>query len=162
MNISKLINEKLINLNLQANNQREVIEKLAELLDRENKLGSREEFINAVLDREKEFSTGFGNRVAIPHCKIDSVKEASIAIGKLDKAVDWNSLDGNPVEFVIMLAVPNKEANTTHLKMLSQLASKLMSEDFRNSLLIADNCEKIIDLLSDSDEEKISVCANGQ
>ncbi|EOD01532.1 PTS sugar transporter subunit IIA [Caldisalinibacter kiritimatiensis] len=152
MDISGLINERLIDINMQATSQKEAIEKLALLLEKEEKIESRDEFVKGVLEREKEATTGFGKGIAIPHCKLDSVKTASIAIGKLIEAVDWNSLDGEPVKLIIMLAVPDKEANTTHLQILSNLASKLMEEDFVKDLLNANNSKKIISLLNFENE----------
>lgn len=147
MDISSLTNERLINMEIEAKDQKEAIEKVALLLENEDKIESKDEFIKGVLKREKEVTTGFGNGIAIPHCKINSVKEASIAIGKLKKAVDWDALDGKPVQHIVMLAIPNKEANTTHLKVLSTLATKLMENEFVDELLNADDAKKIIELL---------------
>lgn len=147
MDISSLTNERLINMEIEAKDQKEAIEKVALLLENEDKIESKDEFIKGVLKREKEVTTGFGNGIAIPHCKINSVKEASIAIGKLKKAVDWDALDEKPVQYIVMLAIPNKEANTTHLKVLSTLATKLMENEFVNELLNADDAKKIIELL---------------
>lgn len=147
MDISSLTNERLINMEIEAKDQKEAIEKVALLLENEDKIESKDEFIKGVLKREKEVTTGFGNGIAIPHCKINSVKEASIAIGKLNKAVDWDALDGKPVQYIVMLAIPNKEANTTHLKVLSTLATKLMENAFVDELLNADDAKKIIELL---------------
>jgi fructose-specific phosphotransferase system IIA component len=149
MSISSLINENLIDLDLKAENQKETIEKLVDMLMKQKKIKSKKEFIEGVLLREKEATTGFGNGIAIPHCKDDSVLEASIAIGKLKKGVEWNSLDGNPVELIILLAVPSKEANTTHLEVLSKLASKLMDKDFTYKLLNIKSKGELINLLNE-------------
>ena len=62
------------------------------------------------------------------------VKESSISIIKLNKFIEWGSIDDKPVNFVIMLAAPEGGENI-HLKMLSQLAMNLMDDDFRKGLL---------------------------
>ncbi|RKD31794.1 PTS sugar transporter subunit IIA [Thermohalobacter berrensis] len=150
MNITSLINEKLVNLELKAKDKTEAIEKLADLLKKEKKIESKKEFVKGIFKRENESTTGFGKGIAIPHCKLDSIKEASIVIGKLKKGINWNSIDGKPVYLIIMLAIPSKEAKTTHLKILSNLASSLIDDKFTNNLLKADSYEEIIKLLNEN------------
>jgi fructose-specific phosphotransferase system IIA component len=118
LEITSLINEELIVLDLEASNQLEVIEHLASLLEKQERIESKSAFIQGVLDREAEFTTGFGNGIAIPHCKNPTVKKASIVIGRTIKGIDWNSLDGLEVSFVIMLAIPPSEGGTTHLQII--------------------------------------------
>ncbi|MFB4163924.1 PTS sugar transporter subunit IIA [Alteribacillus sp. JSM 102045] len=147
MTAEALINEDLIDLNIHANNQIEVIEQLAELLEKQGRIESQTAFTQGVLMRENEVTTGFGNGIAIPHCKDHSVNHASIAIGKLTKGVDWRAMDDLDVSFVIMLAIPDSEAGTTHLQILSKLSEKLIDEDFRKQLMEADKQQDILNLL---------------
>ncbi|WDV45388.1 PTS sugar transporter subunit IIA [Clostridiaceae bacterium M8S5] len=147
MNIANLTNERLIKLDIKAKNQIDAIEQIAKLLKQEDKIECHSEFVKNIMIREKESTTGFGNGIAIPHCKIDSVKQASIAIGKLKKSVEWEALDEKPVDFVVMLAIPNNEASTTHLKVLSTLATKLMEQEFVDNLLNASSEKEIIEVL---------------
>ncbi|UOE74716.1 PTS sugar transporter subunit IIA [Parageobacillus thermoglucosidasius] len=149
MEITSLINEELIVLDLEASNQLEVIEHLASLLEKQERIESKSAFIQGVLDREEEFTTGFGNGIAIPHCKNPTVKKASIVIGRTIKGIDWNSLDGLEVSFVIMLAIPPSEGGTTHLQILSTLSSKLIDPDFRSRLMNAKDKREILKLLEE-------------
>lgn len=80
--------------------------------------------------------------VAIPHCKSDAVNDAAFALIKLKNPIEWGSLDGEPVKFVIQLAAPDS-ADNVHLRMLSQLARDLMDDDFRDGLLCASSIEDI-------------------
>jgi fructose-specific phosphotransferase system IIA component len=149
LEITSLINEELIVLDLEASNQLEVIEHLASLLEKQERIESKSAFIQGVLDREAEFTTGFGNGIAIPHCKNPTVKKASIVIGRTIKGIDWNSLDGLEVSFVIMLAIPPSEGGTTHLQILSTLSSKLIDPDFRSRLMNAKDKQEILKLLEE-------------
>ncbi|MEH7479976.1 fructose PTS transporter subunit IIA [Neobacillus drentensis] len=149
MKIESLINEGLIELNLDATTQREVISQLTSLLREQDRIESESAFIQGVLEREAEFSTGFGNGFAIPHCKSDTVKTASIIIGKTTNEIEWNSLDDKPVTFIIMLAIPATEGGTTHLQILAALSGKLMDDEFREQLMKAVKREQILELLDE-------------
>jgi fructose-specific phosphotransferase system IIA component len=147
LEIKSLINEDLIELNLVAATQIEVISQLTSLLSQQGRIKSETAFIEGVLEREAEFSTGFGNGFAIPHCKSDTVETASIIIGKTSNGIEWNSLDDKPVTFIIMLAIPAAEGGTTHLQILSALSGKLMDDEFREQLMNAAQPEQILNLL---------------
>jgi fructose-specific phosphotransferase system IIA component len=126
-----------------------VISQLTSLLREQDRIESESAFIQGVMEREAEFSTGFGNGFAIPHCKSDTVKTASIIIGKTTNEIEWNSLDDKPVTFIIMLAIPASEGGSTHLRILSTLSGKLMDDEFRNQLMNAVKPEQILDLLDE-------------
>lgn len=149
LEIRSLINEDLIELNLAAETQKEAISQLTSLLGQQGRIESETAFIQGVLERESEFSTGFGNGFAIPHCKSDTVKTASIIIGKTKNGIEWNSLDGSPVTFIIMLAIPAAEGGTTHLQILSILSGKLMDDEFRDQLMNATKQEQVLNLLEE-------------
>ncbi|WP_232696688.1 PTS sugar transporter subunit IIA [Brevibacillus daliensis] len=154
MEIISLINEDLIELNLEATTQKEVISQLTSLLGQQGRIDSESAFIQGVLERESEFSTGFGNGFAIPHCKSDTVKTASVIIGKTKNGIEWNSLDNSPVTFIIMLAIPAAEGATTHLQILATLSGKLMDDEFRDQLMNATQPEQILDLLDELTTQK--------
>ena len=147
MNIGEL-NINMIKLNLEAKDKKEVIEKLAYILEEEGKLSDKKLYIEDVLDREKESTTGVGRLVAIPHGKSDGVKETSIVFARLNEGVEWDSLDGQPVKLVFLLAVKKQDACDTHLRILSKIAMNLMEDDFIDGLLSADNEEEIFNLIS--------------
>lgn len=147
MNIRELINANMIKLNLEAKDKNEVIEKLACILEEQGKLNDKELYINDVLDREKESTTGVGRLVAIPHGKSDGVKETSIVFARMKEGVDWDSLDGQPVKLVFLLAVKNQDACDTHLRILSKIAMNLMEDDFIEGLLSANNEDEILNLI---------------
>ena len=147
MEISKLTSEKQIKLNLKCNTKEEVIAELAQLLLEQGKINSVQVYLNDVLQREKEDSTGIGQGIAIPHGKSDGVNEASIAIGRCND-IEWGSLDDKPVKFVILIAVPQSGANRDHLMILAKIAERLMDEEFISGLLQAKSELEIYNLIS--------------
>lgn len=145
-----IINESLINLNITSTTKEEVIRELSELANKEGRLQNIETYIKAVLHREEEYSTAVGFGVAIPHGKTNAVKEPFLTFAKVNQ-VDWNALDGEPVDLVFMIGVPEESAGSLHLKILAGISRKLMKEDFREGLRASKTPDAIIELLKNSD-----------
>ena len=142
-----LINKNLIAINMEAEDKNEAIKKLIVLIKKENKIDSEEKFFSSVLDRENDISTGVGNGIAIPHGKSETVKEALIAFAKLNKKIDWNSIDCELVDLIFLLGVPDKNTENLHLRILAQLSRKLMDEEFVKLLREADTEQEIYNIL---------------
>lgn len=142
MNLSSMIDVRLVKFDLEAKDKEDSIRKIANLMYQAEKVTSYDTFLEGVLDRELEFSTGIGMGVAIPHCKHKCVREAAFTLVKLKNYIEWESLDNEPVNFVIMLAAPDSSDNV-HLKMLSQLATQLMDDEFREGLLNSKTIEEV-------------------
>lgn len=153
MNIAEMVDEKLVSFGFEARDKDEVLKGLAGMMFDAGKVSDLDKYMKGLYEREATFSTGVGNGVAIPHCKADCVKEAAFTLVKLDNPVEWDSLDGHPVDYVIMLAAPDSSDNV-HLKMLSKLAANLMDDDFREALKDASSVEEIIKLFSLKKEEE--------
>lgn len=148
MTIDEVLNENIIELNMAAETKAEVIDKMAEMLYENHDIVSKEGFIRDVMDREGKGTTGVGMGIAIPHGKSDSVLNTSIAVAKLNEPVEWNSLDGKPVKLVFLLAVPKDGGDNVHLKLLSEIASMLMDDEFRERLYRADSKKELIEIMS--------------
>ena len=151
MEMSEMIDQRLISLNLDVTNKEDAIQKICRMMYDAGKVSDYDQYLNGVKNREAEFATGMGNVIAIPHCKNDCVKEAAFTLVKLKNPVDWGSLDDEPVDYVIMLAAPESSDNV-HLKMLSGLAVSLMDDNFRESLKDAADVEQIINIFKSRKE----------
>lgn len=101
-----------------------------------------------LLEREAEGTTGMMDGFAIPHAKDTTITAADIIIVSLVNPVDWQSLDGSPTDFIIALFIPDSEAGTTHLKLLSSVARLLMHQDVTKGLKAAATPEEIANLLN--------------
>ena len=146
MDITKVINEKTIDLDLKGRNKDEVLNELTELLFKENIISSKEGFLKDVYSREAEGQTGLGNYIAIPHGKSESVLKTSLAIGRAKESIEWETLDGKPVKCIILFAVRAVDKTTTHIKLLSQVAEALADDDITEKLLTEENPKEIMEL----------------
>ena len=149
MKLSNLTNKNLITLDLEAKTKVEVIKKLVEKLDGEGVLASKDEFLKAVLDREKLSPTGLEEGLAIPHGKSTAVKKATFAIARLKTPIeDWESIDeDNEVTLVFLLAIPKSEQGDTHIEVLTKLTSLFIQDGFIEKLQKANTENEIINIL---------------
>lgn len=111
--------------------------------------------LEAFRAREALGTTGMTGGFAIPHCKSDAVKEASVILVKFAQPIAWDSMDGNPIKVAIALLVPEGEVGTTFLRLLSQVAVMLMDEEFRAEVDAATDAEAIAAYVNKRLEEGI-------
>ncbi|TDY50576.1 PTS system fructose-specific IIA component [Alicyclobacillus sacchari] len=124
-----MLDSQHVLFHVTTDSQEDTIRKVVALAADTGRIKDISAVVQAVLDREQEGTTGFGKGIAIPHGKSDQVKEPTLLFARLANPVDWNSLDGNPVDTLFVILVP-ADAATEHLKILSKLARKLMHDDF--------------------------------
>ena len=112
---------------------------------------------NVVLEREKIMSTGVGNGFAIPHGKTNMVTEMISAFGVLKNPIEFEALDGNPVN-LIFLIVGNENEVAKHIKMLSRVSRIMNQEDIRSKLANSNSREEILKIfeLQDSKYSELS------
>lgn len=146
MDINKLVDEKLIKSKLESKTKDDVIDEMIELLAKNNVIMDKEQFRRDIYARENLSTTGIGFGVAIPHAKSKTVKTPKIAIGISKEGIDYDSIDGEKVFMVFMIAVKEGE-NNLHLKALANLSRRLMHEDFRKKLLKAEDPSAIYELV---------------
>ncbi len=109
------------------------LSKMAELFAKTNDLDPQK-LTQGFEEREQESTTGFGNGVAIPHAKINGLKQPIVGIVTFAKPIEWEALDEKPVEIAIALIMPSNDPNKEHLTVLSKLARKLMDDEFIKNL----------------------------
>lgn len=148
MDLEDRIYEENIVLNLKASTREEVIQKLAELLWNNGFIRNVHEFVNDVAERESQMTTGVGNGLAIPRGKSNSVLESTVVFAKVDQAIEWNSLDEEPVKLIFLLAIANEDEGNEHLRLLADISEKLMDEAFVESIREADSAKEIKALLA--------------
>jgi PTS system fructose-specific IIC component len=139
----------LINTKLKGITRDEIIDEMIAKLDSEGVLTSREEFKQAIINRENESSTGIGMNIAIPHGKSDAVTKPRVVFGIKQDGVDWKSLDGTEAKLIFMIAVPKTGQGDAHLKILQMLSRKLMDDTFRDQLLAAQSEKEAFELLGE-------------
>ncbi|QMV16108.1 PTS sugar transporter subunit IIA [Vibrio spartinae] len=153
MNIRNVLNEKLINLNLQAKTKDEVLNELCHMLYDNGCISDVDAFLKDVYLREHEGETGLGSYIAIPHGKSDSVIKTSIAIGKTPHDIAWESLDDLPVRFIILFAVRMIDKSTVHIKLLAHVSELLADDDLLDQLLNIKSKEELFSLFGNIEED---------
>ena len=152
MNIVELLTKETILLDVGATTKQGVIEALINQLDGAGKLNDADAFMQDILAREAQSTTGIGDGIAIPHAKSAAVKVPAIAFGRSKEGLDYESLDGQPAHLFFMIAATDG-ANDAHLEALSRLATFLMDAKFRDAVLNAETKEAVIDAVNAKEAE---------
>jgi fructose-specific phosphotransferase system IIA component len=143
-----LLSDELVLLGSTSRTKEEVIQEMVDSFYISCRTNDRDLVAEALWAREAEYSTGLGHGFAIPHCKTDAVTANSICILRLVEPIDWDSIHGEPVRMVVLLALRESEAGNTHMQVFSSLARKMDDEDFRQQLLKLETAKQVTQYLS--------------
>ena len=150
MRVEDLLSKESIDLNGSASSKKEAIEKMVDLMVKRGNISDKETYLKGVFAREEESTTGIGEGIAIPHCKSDAVKAPGLAAMVLKDGVDYDALDGAPVDLIFLIAAPNSEDNV-HLEVLSRLSMLLMDPSFSESLKNAKTPEEFLTIIDNAE-----------
>ena len=153
MRITDLLSKDGIELNVNAKDKNDIIDKMTKLMLKTGKIKNLNEYKELVLKREEEGSTGVGEGIAIPHGKGECVTEPGLVAMVVPNGVEYDSLDGKPVNLLFMIAAPNTSDNV-HLDVLSRLSTMLMDVDFKNKLISAKSKEEFLNIINETENEK--------
>ena len=156
MRITELLKKESIELGVKVADKNAAIDKLISLMDAGGRLNSTQGYKEGILAREALGSTAIGEGIAIPHAKVEAVKEPGLAAMVIKDGVDFESLDGEPVTLLFLIAAPDTKDNV-HLDVLSKLSMMLMDEEFTKNLRNASTAEEFLEIIDKADEEKKSV-----
>jgi fructose-specific PTS system IIA-like component len=131
------VSPEMISLNSSASTQAEAIRELVDLMHEHGRTKNPDAVEEAIWAREQVSTTGFGHGIAIPHCKMDAVAVNTLGVLKLATPIAWNSIDGQPVSTVILLASHNDKVDNVHMQIFAKLCRQLMHEEFRAGLAAA-------------------------
>ena len=143
MDLSNFFSEESVIIDCQSKSKKTVLELISEIAASVS-VANKDIVFEKLYEREKLGTTAFGNGIAIPHARIDDLLEAKIIILKLETAIDFNSSDGEKVDLIVSLLVPNNE-NDMHIKILSKIAEMLDDKVFREKIR---NCSSKLEIKS--------------
>ena len=123
------------------------------LMAKGGNISDTDKYMEGVFAREEEGTTGIGEGIAIPHAKNDAVRAPGLAAMVIPNGVDYDSMDGEPVNLVFLIAAPNTEDNV-HLEVLSRLSMLLMDGSFKENLLKAATAEEFLGCVDRAEKEK--------
>ena len=156
MRITDLLDKRSISLDAAPVDKKATLDMAVELMAKSGKLMDVEQYRAQVYAREEESTTGIGEGIAIPHGKCDAVKTPGLAAMVIKNGVDYDSLDGEPVTLLFLIAAPNTKDNV-HLDVLSKLSVMLMDENFTTSLRNAKSVEEFLQIIDAADESAKSI-----
>ena len=149
----ELINPDLVSLDADLGSAtEEVIDHLARLVAAQGRATDATALAADAKAREAKTATGVPGGIAIPHCRSEAVLEPTLAMARLNPAVDFGAKDG-PADIVFFIAAP-AGADNEHLKLLSRLARSLIKKDFTAALRAAATPADIVALVADALADK--------
>ncbi len=146
-NSAGLLSGQLVNIGSDSLSRAEAIRELCGLCQLDGRCQDIDALEDSVWNREETYSTGLGHGIAIPHCRSTHINSASLAMLRLNTPVDWKALDGQPVDTVLLLAMPDTGDGKQHLRVFARLARRLMNDDFRGGLRAARTADNIVEFL---------------
>lgn len=156
MRITDLLDKRSISLDAAPADKKETLDQAVALMVNSGKLADVEQYRAQVYAREEESTTGIGEGIAIPHGKCDAVKAPGLAAMVIKNGVEYDSLDGEPVTLLFLIAAPNTKDNV-HLDVLSKLSVMLMDEKFTASLRNAKSVDEFLQIIDAADESAKSI-----
>ncbi|MGO2134630.1 MAG: PTS IIA-like nitrogen regulatory protein PtsN [Marinobacter sp.] len=133
LTIDNILAPELTLCKVPASSKKRVLEFIAEQIHQHNSALSEGQIFNNLIARERLGSTGIGQGIAIPHCRLEGLEQVIGVLMTLEETVEFDAIDNQPVDLVFALVVP-KEATSEHLELLSQLAEKFNERAFCDRL----------------------------
>lgn len=144
MRIETLLSQNRTRCHIDCDSKRDALTELARLLANSIEGLDADDLLRRFQAREKLGSTGIGHGIAIPHCRLPAVGVAAGALITLSDAIEFESLDDEPVDVLFAMLVP-EDAHDEHLKNLAELALQLSNADFRRQLRDAKNDQRLFE-----------------
>ena len=150
MRITELLKQESIGLNQSVSTKEEAIDRMVDLMAAGGRLKDKAGYKEGILAREALGSTGIGGGIAIPHAKVEAVKEPGLAAMVVPDGVDYEAFDGSLAHILFMIAAPAEGADV-HLEALSRLSTLLMNPDFMEGLLKAGSKEEFLKVIDEAE-----------
>ncbi len=146
MLILDYLKKECISIDLKGENKEEVLKELAELQFDSYPNVDRKEAFESLFEREELLSTGIGEGIAIPHARIKSSKEISVAFGLLKKDIDFSSLDNKPVRIIFLIFFPKDEVSL-QIRFLARVSRLLKHSSLHDDLFKCTSQEEVINTI---------------
>ncbi|KAF0239935.1 MAG: hypothetical protein FD180_5122 [Planctomycetota bacterium] len=151
--LSEIVAPEAVCLDLLPGTKESIIGRLALGIARARKDVDPAKALPAVLKREALASTGLGMGVAIPHGRVEGLVRPAAALGRASKGLDFQSIDGKPVNLVFLILSPPHDEGA-HLHILEKISSLLLSDYLRERLVTAQTAEEVMEVFRLSDKSK--------
>ena len=146
MEIEDILSQRCVMTSLQASSKKHALQELARKASRSTGLAERA-VLDVLLERERLGTTGVGCGIAIPHGKLPGLGKLYGCFARLDKAIDFDAVDNDPVDLIFLLLAP-ESAGAAHLKVLARISRLLRDAAHCDKLRNAAGSDKIYNLLT--------------
>lgn len=142
MHLEEILTPERCFCDLHATSKKRVLKTISELIEKDVMDLSANDIFDALMAREQLGSTGVGNGIAIPHCRVAQCNKIIGALVTLSDPIDFDAIDSKPVDILFVLIVPDKKTDE-HVKTLGRLAELFNDEDFCYILRHTHNSEDL-------------------
>jgi fructose-specific phosphotransferase system IIA component len=146
-----IFTDDLIRMNVKASSKTEILMLMVNMLYAQKAIDSVERFKNAIFGREEIMSTGIGKGIALPHGRDICVHELKVAVCLLEKPIDFDALDQEPVRIVFMIAVP-QSAGKQYMRVLSSISHFTREEEHRKMMLTSQTNQELSNILKEIED----------
>lgn len=150
MKLSEILRPSCVKVPLTAKDKNGAIAELVELLAADGQVRDRDGLLNAVLAREQTRSTGIGRGLAVPHGKSAACDRLVMAVGKPAAPIDFSSIDGQPVDVIVLLASPPEQTGP-HIQALARISRLMLMDAFRKAVSEAGTPECLYEVMTKHD-----------
>ncbi|PID43938.1 MAG: PTS IIA-like nitrogen-regulatory protein PtsN [Gammaproteobacteria bacterium] len=147
--IQSILSPELTIVGVPGSSKKRILEKISSYIAEQYVELDENTIFNSLLGRERLGSTGIGQGIAIPHCRLQDSDKVIGALLILDEKVPFDAIDNEPVDILFVLVVP-KEATSQHLELLGQVAEKFNQTDFCKKLRACKNNKELYNTVMDS------------
>lgn len=144
--LGKFIHRETV-IELKATTKADAIKELVDISSQAGLVTEPDEFLNKLLERESQSSTGIGLGVAIPHARIERLDEIFVSVGLARKGIDFGSPDGAPVNLVLLIGVNRNQAQ--YLQLISRVSWLVRNDGLRKQMIQAPTVDDLFKLLSE-------------
>ena len=148
---ARILKQEHVVVELKSTRKFDALRELTAVLEDEADIEDYKQFLADLIRREKQGSTGIGKGVAVPHAHEDSIRREVLAIGISKEGIDFDSVDGDPVHIMALLATPTKHQKK-HMEMLAALSRVLQDEQTRSELVAAVDAATVIEIFLRHDD----------
>lgn len=138
MNLLEILRSECVQAQAGCSNRDEVLSAIARLAKKSPVLANMEEatILKGLQDREELSTTGFGNGIAIPHCRLEGVEDFVVGILSVPNGAEFDAMDGEPVKLFVFIIAPASQSNV-HIKVLSAISQVLNVSEHVDEMLKA-------------------------
>ena len=133
---------------LEATNKMDAIEELARVFTGSDVCSDIDGLVRALKEREEIMSTGIGFGIAIPHARLHGVKKMTFAVGISTQGIDFDSMDGDPVHLIILVAAGEKQ-HKEYLRLLSTIMAVLKNNSVKEKIIHSETADDVIKALNE-------------